>query len=153
MAAEKTDYAFLLPEPDADSAPYWEAARRHELVVQRCSGCSQLRHPPRLVCPYCLAEGSEWTRVSGRGTVYTFVRIAHAVLPQWRGQPPYNVAQIALEEDPRVRITGNVVDADKGAQSGPQSDPRSGLRCGLPVQVMFDDVTDDTTLPRWRATS
>ena len=132
------EYPFLLPEPDADSAPYWEAARRHELVVQRCGGCGALRHPPRIACPYCLDERSEWTRASGRGTIYTFVRIAHAVLPQWRGRPPYNVAQIALDEDPRVRIVGDVVDA------------MDRLRCGLPVEVVFDDVAEGVSIPRWR---
>ena len=135
-----SEYPFLLPEADAESAPYWEAARRHELAVQRCSDCKALRHPPRVACPYCLGERREWTRVSGRGTLYTFVRIAHAVLPQWRGKPPYNVAQIALDEDPRVRIVGDVVDA------------MDSLRCGLPVEAVFDDVTADVSIPRWRLT-
>ena len=34
------------PPSTQDTAFFWDQANRHQLVIQRCCGCSSLRHPP-----------------------------------------------------------------------------------------------------------
>ena len=143
------EYGFLLPEADAATAGYWEAAQRHQLVAQRCNACSAWMHPPNVPlqfghftdgpCLECGAEDWDWAEVSGHGTLYSYVIVAQAVLPQWREAAPYNVAIVALEEDEGVQMVSNVVDVDDDQ-----------LKVGMPLEVIFDDVTDEVTLPRWR---
>ena len=128
-----------LPDPDADSAPFWEAARRGELRVQRCAECGARRHPPRPMCPRCRCMRGEWERLSGRGRIYSFV-VCHApVLPAFQERVPYAVVLVELAEDPGLRLVGNLLDA------GPEA-----LRIGQPVQVVFEDVGEDVVLPQWR---
>jgi uncharacterized OB-fold protein len=131
------NYAKPLPRITADNRPFWEATRRHELRLQRCRACDRFRYPPAPVCPQCLAEDAEWTRVSGRGTVSTFVVFHKVYFPAFAADVPYNVVQVELEEGPR--LTANLVDV-----------PNDQIRVGMPVEVVFDDVTPEVTLPRFR---
>jgi uncharacterized OB-fold protein len=88
------------PYGDALTAPFWEAAARHELIVQRCESCGAHQFYPR---PYCLACDSsrlEWVRASGAGTVVTKTTVHIQVTPEW--QPPYVVAIVRLEEGPTL---------------------------------------------------
>ena len=137
-----TDYQFLLPHPDTDTQPYWDAIKNHELRVPKCSDCGLTRWPPQLTCNQCYGENVEWVKMSGRGTLYTYVIIHQAVLPQWRELTPFNVIQVALEEAPHVQIMGNAVDMDD-----------SELKVGIPMEIVFDDVTPEDTIPRWRRRS
>lgn len=126
-----------VPLPDEDSAPFWEAAARHELVVQRCAACGSFRHPPRPMCPRCLSMEHEWAPASGRGRVWSWV-IAHPpVLPAFAGRVPYNVAVIELDEG--VRVVGNLLGVAPGE-----------IRDGMAVEVAFEDVEEGVTLPQWK---
>ena len=112
-----TEIAAPLPLPDDDSAPYWEAAARGELRMQRCSACRGWRFPPRSRCARCQSDAVEWERVSGRGTVYSFV-VAHApVLPAFAARVPFAIVLVELDEDPQLRVVGNLLDvpARRGA--------------------------------------
>ena len=133
------DYKYLLPRPDAETAGYWEGTKAHELRIQQCSSCGKLQHPPQKVCSKCQSESSTWKTVSGRGKVYTWIQVVQPVLPQWRDAGEYNIVQVQIDEDPSVRITGNVVDVAE-----------EQLKVGLPVQVVFDDVAEDVSIPRWK---
>jgi len=130
-------YAKPLPRVTADNRPFWEAARRHELALQRCDDCRHLRYPPAPVCPECLSERATWTPVSGRGTVTTFVIVHKPYFPSFTADLPYNVVQVQLDEGPR--LTANLVGVG-----------HPDLRIGARVEVVFDDVTPDVTLPRFR---
>ena len=130
-------YTRPLPRITADNRPFWEAARRHQLVLQRCPECARFRYPPAPVCPDCLSEHSEWTPVSGRGRVTTFVVFHKPWFPSFADAIPYNVIQVELEEGPR--LTANLVGV-----------PNGEIRIGMDVEVVFDDVTPDTTLPRFQ---
>ena len=126
-----------LPLPDDASAPFWEACRRRELTMQRCAGCGALRFPPRPMCPECQSFECTWERMSGRGTVYSFV-IAHPpLLPAFQPRAPMPIVLVELEEDPRLRIVGNIAGSAEG------------LRIGARVAVAFEDVASDVTLPAW----
>ena len=131
------EYGKPLPRVTADNRPFWEATKRHELRLQRCRDCGRFRYPPAPVCPGCLGEEAEWARVSGRGTVTTFVVFHKVYFESFAADAPYHVVQVELEEGPR--LTANLVDV-----------PNDQLAVGMPVEVVFDDVTREITLPRFR---
>lgn len=132
-----TGYDGPLPRPDKDSAVYWDAARRHELVLQQCLDCQRFRFYPRSVCPHCLSDRFEWRAASGRGQIYSFTVIHRAPAPAFRDRVPYVLALIELEEG--VRMMTNIVGCDPEEVS-----------IGEAVEVTFDDVTDEVTLPKFR---
>jgi uncharacterized OB-fold protein len=126
-----------LPRITADNRPFWEATRRHELALQRCDDCGHFRYPPAPVCPECLSDRATWTPVSGRGTVTTFVIVHKRYFVSFAADLPYNVVQVQLDEGPR--LTANLVGATN-----------ADIRIGARVEVVFDDVTPEVTLPRFR---
>ena len=130
-------YEKPLPRVTADNRPFWEAARRHQLALQRCADCGRFRYPPAPVCPECLSERREWTPVSGRGTISTFVVFHQRYFASFADAIPYNVIQVRLDEGPR--LTANLVDI-----------PNGEIRIGMRVEVVFDDVTPEISLPRFR---
>jgi len=126
-----------LPRPTEDSAPYWDAAQRGELRMQRCRDCGLTRFPPSILCARCLSEHHEWVRLSGRGTVFSWIIVHQSQHPAFSADTPYNVTIVELEEGPRLHTT--LVDC-----------PNDHIRIGMPVEVVFDRVADDVTLPRFR---
>jgi uncharacterized OB-fold protein len=132
------EYTGPLPVPTPETRPFWEAARRHELQIQACRACGTYLFFPRALCPRCFAADLEWRRVSGRGTLHTFTIVERGQ----RGFPlatPYVLAVVELAEGPRMMT--NLV--------GIEPDPAK-IRIGMPVEVVFDDVTPEVTLPRFR---
>ena len=136
-ATPPADYAKPLPRPTAESAPFWEACRRHELALQCCTACGRFWFPPANRCAHCWSETWEWTPVSGRGRVFTFTVFQRAFHRAFVDEVPYAVAVVELEEGPR--LMSNVVGC------GPDE-----VSVGMPVTVVFDDVTPEVTLPRFR---
>jgi uncharacterized OB-fold protein len=131
-----------MPMPMADSIglPWWQAAAEHRLVVQRCSGCSKTRLPPAPICASCRAMDSEWQEVSGLGEVYTFTVIHR---PMALDQTlPFVVAVIALEGSGGLRMISNLVGI------APED-----VRIGLPVEVVWEDMSDELSVPRFRPRS
>ncbi|MCW5889462.1 MAG: OB-fold domain-containing protein [bacterium] len=118
-------------------APFFAAARRHELVVQRCGGCGALRFPAREVCSRCLSRQADWVPVSGRGRVWSFVVMHQAAHPWFGARVPYAVVQVELDEG--VRMISNLRDV-----------PASEVRIGQGVEVVFDAVAEDVVLPCFR---
>ena len=90
------------PQPDAISAPFWEAAAEGRLLLMRCSGCGERRLPAGPACPFCLSEAYEWEEASGRGTVHTFGVMHQRYHPAFEPELPYNLAIVELEEGPRL---------------------------------------------------
>lgn len=129
-----------LPRITPDNRPFWEAARRHELRLQRCGECGRFWYPPGPVCPDCLAEHFEWSQVSGRGIISSWVVFHKAYFPAFAAEIPYAVVQVELEEGPR--LISSLVGIS-----------REEIRIGIPVEVVFDDVTPELSLPRFRRRS
>jgi uncharacterized OB-fold protein len=130
-------YRKPLPRIDEESRGYFEALARHELQLQRCRNCGRTRFYPRALCPACLSSATEWIRASGRGTVYTFTVTHQNQAPGFREELPYVLAIVELEEG--VRMMTNVVGCAPEA-----------VRIGMPVEIVYDDVTPEITLPRFR---
>ena len=137
--SERT-YKKPLPRIDEEARGYWEALQRHELYVQRCRDCGVFRFPPRAVCPACLSSAIEWVRASGRGTVYSFTVTRQNQAPGFRDELPYVLAIVELAEGPRLMT--NVVECAP-----------DGVRIGMPVEVVYDDVTPEITLAKFRPVS
>jgi uncharacterized OB-fold protein len=126
-----------LPRPSEDTAPYWEAAHKGELRMQKCGDCGHVRFPPSLLCARCLSESAEWTKLSGRGKVYSWIVIHQSQHPAFNADTPYNVAIVELEEGPRLHT--NIVGC-----------ANEDIHIGMPVEVVFDRVSDDTAMPKFK---
>lgn len=127
-----------LPRPSPMSQPFWEGTRRGELQVQRCARDGAFFFPPSSRCPRDWSTEWRWERVSGRGTVFSFVVFQRPYHAAFRDAIPYAVAIVELEES--VRLVTRLVDVAP-----------TDIRVGLPVEVAFTPVTDDVTLPLFRA--
>jgi len=131
------DYTKPLPVIEPWNAPYWQAAKRHEFVAQKCRACSYTHLPPGPVCTNCLSDDQEWVRLSGKGKIYSYGVYHQLWHPGFKGDIPYNVALVELAEGPQI-ITQAI-----GCKN-------EDLACGQEVEVVFDDVTQDISLPKFR---
>jgi uncharacterized OB-fold protein len=125
-----------LPMPTEESLPYWEGARQGELRAQRCKACGHLRWPPATHCPRCLSPDHEWTKLSGRGKVFSWIIVHKSQHPAFWGDP-FNVAIVELDEGPRLH--SNLVEIEPGK-----------IAIGMPVEVVFERQNDEITLPKFR---
>lgn len=125
-----------MPEILPETAEFWRAARRHELLLQRCTSCGQLIYFPRLLCPRCLSQDLGWVQATGRGTVYTHTVIHQAAHESFAPDVPYVYAIIELEEG--LRVISNVIHLDPAQ-----------VRIGMKVKVVFDDITPDVSIPKF----
>jgi uncharacterized OB-fold protein len=125
-----------LPLITESSRPFWEAARRHELVAYGCTNCGAF-YSVVTDCTACDSPRMGWERVSGRGEVFTFCIFHQPFHPAWQDDIPYNVAYVKLEEGPL--LVTSIVDC-----------PNDDIYVGMPVEVVFDDITDEVTLPKFR---
>ncbi|HEY8985118.1 MAG TPA: Zn-ribbon domain-containing OB-fold protein [Streptomyces sp.] len=91
-----------IPEDDAFTRPYWEAAARGRLLIRRCTACGRPHHYPREFCPHCWSEDVVWEEASGRASLYTWSTVHRNDLPPFRERVPYVAAVVELEEGPRV---------------------------------------------------
>jgi uncharacterized OB-fold protein len=122
-----------LPRTDGPDAPFWQALRRREVQVQRCSGCGTHRFPAARTCAQCRSDESAWVAVAPRATLETWC-VFHR--PYFEDLPvPYTVIQVRL--DCGVRLFSNP--ASPGA-----------LRIGMPLEAVFEDVTDAVTLLKFK---
>ncbi|MCD0502654.1 Zn-ribbon domain-containing OB-fold protein [Bordetella petrii] len=137
---EAKPYAKPLPAIEAWNRPFWQAAREGKLKLQQCSDCGHIRSPINHVCPKCLSGEHEWVQLSGRGTVLSSIVFHQVYHPAFADDVPYNVSLIQLEEGPR--LFSNVVGVEPGQ-----------VKVGEPVQAVFDAVTDDVSIPRFRRTA
>ena len=87
----------------------------------------------------------EWVTVSGRGTIWSFVVPHPPLLEPFSTAAPYNVIVVALDEDPTIRIIGNLVDESGSINA---IDPAT-IVIGEPVHVVFDPISDEISMPRW----
>lgn len=137
---------FLLPVDDDElTQPFWAGCARGELLMQRFTASGRYCWPPRPMDPDSRTLEYEWVPMSGRGTVWS-VTIPHPpLLPAYSEVAPYNVVIVELDEDPHLRMVGNVVASAEAPLNS--IDPHS-VQIGERVQVVFSPV-GDMFLPRW----
>lgn len=124
-----------LPRITDLNRPFWEAAHRGELRLQRCENCHHIRYPIAATCPVCLRDEASWLPLSGRGEVFASVVYHRAFGGPLADHVPYVVAIVQLDEGPRM--LSNIVG---GGQA----------RVGDPVEVVFETLSPDCSVPRFR---
>ncbi|MDP6606458.1 MAG: Zn-ribbon domain-containing OB-fold protein [Dehalococcoidia bacterium] len=132
------DYNKPLPMPTPETQEFWDGLKREELRIQQCQDCNQHYFYPRSFCPHCHSTNVEWTTVSGKGTVETFV-INHRAMGGWAEEVPYVVAVVSLEEGPRMLT--NIINIEP--------DPEH-VQVDMPVEIVYDAVTDEITLAKFQ---
>ena len=137
------DYAKPLPRPEIPeiTQPFWDAAKRHELMIPRCGNCNRYFWYPREACPNCLQPGWEWTAVSGKARLHTFTIVRQPAHPAFNLDVPYVYAIVQLDEG--VRMISNVVECAIPDE----------VSVDMPLEAVFDDVTDEWTLVKFRPAS
>lgn len=139
MAEEK--YAKPLPEFRPETKPFWDGCKEHNLLLPRSKQSGKFFFYPRAFSPGDdMSADIEWVKSPGRGKVWTFSIHHMGPTKAYKGDGSYVVALIELEEG--VKMMSNVVDCDV-----------SDVKIGMEVEVVFDDVTDEVTLPKFRPVS
>jgi len=131
-------YTGPIPKPTPETKPFWDAAKQHKLLIQRCGDCKQHYFYPRPLCPNCLSRNVTWVQASGRGRLHTFV-INHRPPRGFPLSAPFIVGLVELAEG--ARILTNIVGIDP--------DPAK-VHCDLPVEVVFKDITAEISLPHFQ---
>lgn len=132
-----TDYTKPLPTPDADSYAFWESCRSHALRLQKCGNCGFVRYYPGPICTECSSFEYEWTEMSGTGRVYTYSEIFRPASDAFIDDVPYIYAVVELDEGPMMPTNLVEVRGDD-------------VVVGMSVEVVYDDVTPEITLPKFR---
>jgi hypothetical protein len=129
------------PEPDRDGVDteFWEAARRHQLAVQRCRRCGVFQSPAEWVCHRCHSRDLGWETRSGRGRVFSWIRVHHAAHPALREALPYVVVLVELDDTDGVRLIGNLL--------GPADQE---VAIDDAVEAVFEDHEGGYTLVQWQ---
>src|SRR4029453_3752971 len=129
-----------LPTPiTPETKPYWEGARDGKLMIPKCRACGRPFMYPRVACPFCASRDIGWVQATGRGRLFSF-EIAHQILNKaFKVKTPVVLAMVELEEGPR--ILSNLL--------GIAPDPKQ-IRCDMPVEVCFEKLTDEISLPMFR---
>lgn len=120
------------PLPDLDwdlIAPFWQAASRHELVLPKCSDCARYVWYPAVACPRCGAPDPVWTRVSGRGRLFSWAVVERALYAPFRDRVPYVTGLVEILEDPAVRLVTTLVGV-----------PVEALQMGMPLEVTWREL-------------
>ncbi|HXR37091.1 MAG TPA: OB-fold domain-containing protein [Candidatus Binataceae bacterium] len=137
MAGTQSAYGKPLPLMRGYTKEFYDFCKNRELRFQRCSNCGAWRHTPRPMCGDCQSLKSEWVKVNGKGKVYTWTVTFQPLYQQFKEDVPYAGVIVELEEGPRMVswVTG--------------IDPMA-LKVNMPVEVWFDDVTPEVTIPKFK---
>jgi uncharacterized OB-fold protein len=129
-----------IPAITPDMREFFDGARAGRLMVQKCENCGTLRFPAHELCSKCNSTASRWVPVSGRGEVFSF-NIMHQVYhPGFAGNVPYAVVVIELEEG--CKFVSNLLGVKP-----------HDIRCGMPVEVTFEKLSDEVSIPKFRLRS
>jgi len=126
------------PYADARTQPFWDAAKREELVAPKCGNCGTFRMPPTRFCANCLSEELVYEPIPGTGTVFTFIVVRHPLNPRAADYVPFMPAAIDADGAPGIRFISNVVDCEP-----------EDVKIGMRVKVVWNHVNDALTLPFW----
>ncbi|MDR3557375.1 MAG: Zn-ribbon domain-containing OB-fold protein [Syntrophobacteraceae bacterium] len=140
LGCRDEDFIKPLPAPAAWSKPFWEGARQHKLLLKKCKSCGHIDHPPYLYCTECSGEECEWIETSGKATLYSYAVNVYGVPFAFMEDLPYVLALVDLAEGPRM--ISNIVGC------APED-----LQNGMELEVVFDDVSAEITLPKWKPIS
>jgi uncharacterized OB-fold protein len=144
----------LVPDNDSEWKEFYEHARAHRLMLRACKKCGLMRYPPTHTCPWCMDPGWTWKEVSGRGTIYSYEVVVHAIQPGFKEIAPYAVVLVELDEqratpspDESLRIIANLTKPDAITPEDAKE-----VAIGRRVRVVFHDLADHFALPQFTLT-
>lgn len=117
--------------------PFWDAARQEKLMVQKCQDCNKHIFYPRIACPHCFSDKVEWVEASGKGTVYSYTVVINNAPSAFLQDMPFVIAIVKLEEG--VQMLSNIINCNP-----------DDVECDMPVEVTFEKLDDEFTLPKFR---
>ena len=126
-----------VPQPESDF--YWERCKEGELWLRHCKSCDKTYFYPRDLCPMCFSRNTDWIQTDGKGTLHTFAIVHRGPTPAFRDKAPYVTAVVELQGG--ARMPTNLVDIDP--------DPEV-IKCGMALEVTFEKLDDNISLPMFR---
>ena len=153
VAGDYLGMALRIDSFDAENLAFFGYCAQHELRLQKCDTCELLRYPPGTGCPWCGQPTFSWVQVEGRGTVYSYTEVRHAIQPAFSAYTPYLVLLVELDEQKgqpseheALRVLGNLVSAD-ASMASPDVVKQAGI--GSRVRIVFKDVAPGLAVPLW----
>jgi uncharacterized protein len=126
-----------IPAITPDMREFFDGARAGRLMVQKCDNCGTLRFPAHDLCSKCNSTASRWVPVSGRGEVFSFNIMHQHYHPGFAKEVPYAVVVVELEEG--CKFISNLLGVKP-----------HDIRCGMPVEVTFEKLNEDVSIPKFR---
>ena len=127
----------IFPKPSPETSVYWDGCRRHELLIQCCKDCNKFQFYPRIICTSCMSQNIEWIKVSGRAQVVSYTIVRRPVSAAYKAETPYVVTLVQLEEGPTMM--SNIVNCDPAQ-----------VHIGMAVEVIFEDWSDEISMPKFQ---
>jgi uncharacterized OB-fold protein len=128
-----------IPVPDEQTKPFWDAAKRGVLELQRCQSCGHFQHPPHATCVKCVSTDLKFEAVRGVGTIYAYTIMYHSGDKRFAPAVPYASIIVELDDAPGALLAGNLLQS-----------PYTEAKVGRQVEVIFEPLNDDITLPQFR---
>src|SRR4249920_1942409 len=128
-----------IPVPNEWTKPFWDAAKRGVLELQRCQSCGHFQHPPYATCTQCVATDLKFEPVRGLGAIYAYTIMYHTGDKRFASAVPYASIIVELDDAPGALLAGNLLDAEY-----------TEAKVGRRVEIVFEKLNDDITLPQFR---
>jgi uncharacterized OB-fold protein len=128
-----------IPVPNEWTRPFWEAAKRGSLELQRCQACGHFQHPPYATCLKCMSVDLRFEPVRGGGHIYAYTIMYHTGDKRFAPVVPYASIIVELDEAPGALMAGNLLGV-----------PHTEAKVGRRVDVVFEPLNSDITLPQFR---
>jgi len=140
-----------ISELDNENREFYQYCAQHDLHLQRCDECDLLRYPATTACPFCSCLEATWAAVEGKGTLYSYGEVHHAIQPAFRKHTPYLLLLVELDtqkDQPQkfdgLRMTANLVAAD-GELASPDLVKKVGI--GTRLKIVYKDVDENVSIP------
>jgi uncharacterized OB-fold protein len=131
-----------IPVPNEWTKPFWDAAKQEVLELQRCQSCGHFQHPPYATCTQCVSTDLKFEPVRGAGTIYAYTIMYHTGDKRFASAVPYASIIVELDDAPGALMAGNLLEAEY-----------TEAKVGRPVEVVFEKLNEDITLPQFRLAS
>ena len=128
-----------IPVPNEWTKPFWEAAKEGVLKLQRCQSCKHFQHPPYATCVSCMSVDLAFEPVEGKGSIYAYTIMYHTGDKRFASAVPYASIVVELDKAPGALMAGNLLGSEY-----------TEAKVGRRVEVVFERLNDDITLPQWR---
>ena len=128
-----------VPVPDQWTKPFWDAAKRESLELQRCQDCGHFQHPPYPTCLNCMSIDLKFEPVGGSGTIYAYTFMYHTGDKRFASAVPYASIVVELDDAPGELMAANLLGV-----------PHTEAKVGRRVEVVFEPRDDEITLPQFR---